>query len=134
MKLLDIYDRTNHCVTIKEIQVMVSMGIFNSKLASCQPPVCALWMFLCEYKKPWRIKGKEKQVIRIESETAAGDNTSLEALTSSTSGIIPQISGFLTSDRIRAETVFFNHATSYMHTHLQRFQTLIKYIEAKVAY
>ena len=97
-KLLEIHDKTNHCVTIKEIQVMATMGIFDSKLAFCQPPVCALCMFGCAHKKPWRLKGKEKHVIRSESETAAGDNISLDALTSSTPGIIPQISGFLTSD------------------------------------
>ena len=41
MKLLEIHDRTNHCVPIKEVQVMASMGIFDSNLASCKPPVCA---------------------------------------------------------------------------------------------
>ena len=40
-KLLEIHNRTNQCVPIKEIQVMATMGIFDSKLASCQPPVCA---------------------------------------------------------------------------------------------
>ena len=41
MKLLEIHDRTNHCVPIKEIQVMASIGIFGSRITSCQPPVCA---------------------------------------------------------------------------------------------
>ena len=113
---------------------MASMGIFNSKLASCQPPVCASCMFGCAHKKPWRVKGKDKHVIRSESETAAGDNTYLDALTSSTPGIVPQMSGFLTSDPFWAATVFVNLATSYMYTKLQRCQNLIKYIEAKVAY
>ena len=45
MKLLEIHDRTNLYVPIKEIQFMASMGIFDPKLASCQPPVCALCMF-----------------------------------------------------------------------------------------
>ena len=97
-KLLDIHDRTNHCVPIKEIQVMATMGIFDSKLASCQPQVCVSCMFGCAYKKPWRVKVKEKHIIRSESETAAGDNKSLDALASSTPGIIPQMSSFLTSD------------------------------------
>ena len=59
MKLLEIHDRTNHCAPIKEMQVMASMGIFDAKLASCQPPVFASCMFGCAHKKPWRIKGKE---------------------------------------------------------------------------
>ena len=107
MKLLEIHDRTNHCVSIKEIQVMASMGIFDSKLASCQPPVCASCMIGCAHKKPWRVKVKEKHGIRSESETASGDNTSLDALTSSTPGIIPKMSGFLTSDCFWAATGFF---------------------------
>ena len=48
-KLLEIQDRTNHCMPIKEIQVMASMGIFDSKLASCQPPVCASCIFGCAH-------------------------------------------------------------------------------------
>ena len=64
MKSLYIHNRTNHCVPIKEMQFMASMGIFNSKLASCQPPVCASCMFGCAHKKFWRVKGKEKHVIR----------------------------------------------------------------------
>ena len=134
MKILEIYNRTNHCMPIKKIQVMSSMGIFDFKLASCQPPVCALCMFGCAHKKPWRVKGKEKHVIRSESETSAGENTSLDALASSTPFIIPQMSGFLTSDLFWAVTVFFDNFTSYMYTHLQRGQTLIKSIEAKEAY
>ena len=113
---------------------MEKMGIFDSKLVSCQPPVCASCMFVCEHKKPWRVKGKYKHVIRSESKTAAGDNTSLDTLTSSTPGIIPQISGFLTSDCPWAATVFVDNAISYMYTYLQRGQTLVKYIEVKAAY
>ena len=65
-KLLEIHNRTNHCVSIKEIQVMATMGIFDSKLASCQPPVCAWCMFGCAHKKPWRVKEEEKNFIRSE--------------------------------------------------------------------
>ena len=35
MKILEIHDRTNHCMSIKEIQVLAPMGIFDSKLAFC---------------------------------------------------------------------------------------------------
>ena len=103
-------------------------------IALCQPQVCTPCMFGYAYKKPWSVKEKEKHVIRSELETAAGDIISLNALTSSTPGIIPQMSGFLTFASFWARTVFVNHATSYMYTHLQRGQTLIKYIEAKAAY
>ena len=58
----------------------------------------------------------------------------MEELTSSIPGITPQMSGFLTSDRFWAATVFVNHSTLYMYTHLQRGQTLTKYIEAKAEY
>ena len=110
------------------------MGTLDSKLASFQRPIGALCMFGCAHKKPWRVKGKEKHVIRSESETAAGDNTSLDALTSSTPGIISQMSGFLTSDRFRAAIFFVAYATSYMYTQLQRGQTLVESIEAKASY
>ena len=46
MKLLENHDRTNHCVPIKEIQVMATMVFFDSKLASCQPPVYSSCMFV----------------------------------------------------------------------------------------
>ena len=44
------------------------------------------------------------------------------------------MSGFLTSDRLWAATIFVEHSTSYMYTHLQRVQTLIESIEVKAAY
>ena len=93
------------------------MDIFDSKLASCQPPVFVSCMVVCAHKKPWWVKGKEKYAIRRESETDVGDNTSLDALTSSTPGIIPKMLGFLTSNHFWAATVFVDHATSYMYTH-----------------
>ena len=62
MKLLEIHNRTNHCSPIKEIKVTASMGIFDSKPASCQPPVFASCMLVCEHKKPWRVKGKENML------------------------------------------------------------------------
>ena len=52
IKLLEIHYRKNHFVPIKEIKVMASMGIFDSKLASCQPLVSALCMLVCAHKKP----------------------------------------------------------------------------------
>ena len=126
-KLLDIHDKKNHCVPIKEIEVMAKMGIFDSRLASCQPPECVLCMFGCAHKKPWRVKGKEKHLIRSKSEMAAGDKKYLNALTSITPGVIPQLSGFLISDCFWAATVFVDHATSYMYTNLQRGQTQSAY-------
>ena len=58
----------------------------------------------------------------------------MDALTSSTPEIIPQMSGFLTSDRFWAATVFVDHGTLYMYTHIQQGQTLIESMEAKAAY
>ena len=56
------------------------------------------------------------------------------ALTSSTTGIIPQISGFLTSNCFWAGTVFVDHSTSHIYTHLKQGQTLIESFGAKSAY
>ena len=58
MKFLEIHNQTNHCMPTKEIQVMASMGIFDSKFESCQPPACASCMLGCAHKKPWRVKRK----------------------------------------------------------------------------
>ena len=58
----------------------------------------------------------------------------MDELTSSTPGIILQMSGFLTSNRFWAATVFVDHATSYMYTQLQRGQTCIESIKVKSAY
>ena len=57
----------------------------------------------------------------------------MDALSSSTPGIIPQMSGFLTFNSFWAATVFFDHATLYMYTDLQRGQTLIESVESKAA-
>ena len=52
MKLLENNDKKNHRLPIKEKQVMASMGILDSKIASCQPPVFASCMIGFAQKNP----------------------------------------------------------------------------------
>ena len=55
-------------------------------------------------------------------------------MTSKAPGLIPQMSGFLTSKRFWAATVFVDHATDYGYVYLQENQTLDSTLAAKAAY
>ena len=58
----------------------------------------------------------------------------MDALTSSTPGIIPQIAGLLNTNLFLATPVFVNHATLYMYTRLKQGQTLIESTDSKAVY
>eukprot|EP00957_Ditylum_brightwellii_P103717 7901557-Ditylum_brightwellii.AAC.1 len=62
-------------------------------------PICASCMFGGAHCKPWRSKGS-KGSIRKEDETEPGDRTSTDQNVSNQPGLVPQLSGKLTNQRI----------------------------------
>ena len=72
-------------------------------------------------------------MIRSKSETNPGDGVSVNQLVSAQPGLIPQMAGFLTNERIVGATVFVDHVTQYIYVHLMKGLTTDATIEAKVA-
>ena len=80
-------------------------------------PICASCMFGEAHRKPWRTKGS-KGSIRKEDETEPGHGTSTDQFVSHQPGLVPQLSGKLTNQRITGATVYVDHVTDFLYVHL----------------
>ena len=103
-----------------------------AKLKNRQP-VCISCVFGRSRRQPWRSK-KTPGAIYKEIETEHGDCVSIDQIVSAQSGIIPQMSGYLTNTRIWGATVFVDHASDYTHVALMRDLTLDETILAKTSF
>ena len=132
-ELLSWHNRLGH-LPFSDLQHLASTGAIPKRLQHVDHPKCVSCIFGKSHRRPWRSKGKAKHHIRSEEDIHPGDNTSIDALTSKSPGLIPQMSGFLTSKRYWASTVFVDHATNYGYVYLQEDQTLESTLAAKAAY
>lgn len=133
-ELLDIHEKTNHCISIKELQLMAKEGKLPNRLSTCNPPLCPSCLYGKAHKRPWRTKGKHRRHIRRECDTLPGKATSSDTFEATVPGLIPQSTGKLMRDKFSAGTVFVDHATDFGYVHLQIDQTTDSAIEAKEAY
>ena len=62
-----------------------------------------------------------------------GDGVYVDQILSAQPGLIPQISGFLTSKRLWGATTFVDHVSDYVYVHLMRDLTLDETLLAKEA-
>ena len=112
---------------------MAKNGMIPHRLHNVSAPKCVGCLFGKSHRKPWRYKNCSNKIRAID-EIKPGDNTSIDAMESTTPGLIPQTSGFLTNRRYWAATIFVDHATNYGFVHLQEDQTLQSTLQAKLAY
>lgn len=96
--------------------------------------VCVSCQFGKQHRKPWRTKGSPGGSIRKDTQTKPGDGTSVDQIVSAQPGLVPQMSGALTSDRIWGATIFVDHVTNYVYCHLMKALTLEETLLAKKAY
>jgi len=66
--------------------------------------------------------------------TQSGDGTSVDQIVSAQPGLIPQMTGFLTSYRIWGTTNFCDHVSDFVYVHLMHNFTLEETLLAKRAY
>ena len=66
-------------------------------------------------------------------QTKPGDGVSVDQIVSAQPGLIPQMSGFLTNQRLWGATTFFDHVSDYVYVHLMRDLSLTKTLLAKSA-
>ena len=60
-----------------------------------------------------------------------GDGVSVDQIVSAQPGLIPQMSGFLTSKRLWGATTFVDHVSDYVYVHIMQDLTLDETILAK---
>jgi hypothetical protein len=70
----------------------------------------------------------------MESDMSPGARASTDTLVRAQPGLIPQISGKLTHQRVNGSTIFVNHFSDHMYAYLMRDLTLDEPIAAKHGY
>ncbi len=118
----------------KQMMRLSKHGVIPRKFSKMKRiPKCASCAFGQAHRRQWRTKSKAGSSIRSDSESKPGDGVSTDQLVSAQPGLIPQISGTLTSDRITGATVFVDHVARYIYVHLMRDLTSDATLEAKAA-
>ena len=118
---------------------MAQLGIIPRRLTKLKehPPHCASCSFGQAHRRPWRskrTKDGKKSSIRRDSDDKPGAGVSIDQMISAQPGLVPQVSGRLTSARIWAATIFLDHFSRHVHVHLMRDQTQASTLEAKAGY
>ncbi len=83
---------------------------------------------------PWCRKNKASGSIRHPNKILPGDGTSVDQNILVQQGLIPQMAGFPTSNRIWGTTIFCNHASNFIYVHLMQNFTLEETLLEKQAY
>ncbi len=97
-------------------------------------PICVSCKFGQAHKRPWRTSGKKSNPIRNKQHNQPGDCVSSDQMVSAQPGLVPQMSGFLTSQRIWGVTLFVDHVSDYTYGHLMRSLDLSETLLAKRAF
>ena len=97
-------------------------------------PICASCLFGTAHKRPWRTKSKISYPIQKESDMSPGARASTDQLVSAQPGLIPQISGRLTHQRVNGATVFVDHCSDHVYVYLMRDLLLDETLAAKHGY
>ena len=95
----------HHCLyhlPFAQLFQLAQWKILPRSILGCEakPPLCVACQFGQAHCRPRRAKNKASGSIRRGSETQPGDGTSVNQIVLAQPGLIPQMAGFLTSDRI----------------------------------
>jgi hypothetical protein len=134
-ELLSWHHRLYH-LKFKRLFTLARLGILPKRLLECEStvPLCIECQFGQAHRRRWTSKGRHYGSIQKESETKPGDGVSVDQIVSAQPGLIPQMSGFLTSDRIWGATTFVDHVSDYVYVHLMKSFTIEETLSAKKAF
>ena len=100
-----------------------------------KPPLCVARQFRQAHCCPWHRKGKASGSIHKPNRVLpAGDSTSVDQIVLAQPGLIPQMPGFPTSNRIWGPKIFCNHFSNFVYAHLMHNFTLEETLLTKRAY
>ncbi len=110
--------------------------ILPNSILACEdkPPLCVACQFGQAHCRPWQCKGKAHGSICKPNKVKPGDGTLVDQIISAQPGLIPQMEGFPTGDRIWGTTNFCYHVSNFVYVHLMRNFTLEETLLAKRAY
>jgi hypothetical protein len=96
-----------------------------------KPPFCVTCQFGQAHCRPWCRKGKASGSICKLNKVRPGDGTSVVQIVSAQPGLIPQMAGFPTSNRIWGMASFCNHVSNFIYFDVLRNFTLAETMLAK---
>ena len=129
-----MHERTNHCVSMKDLQALVLKGQLPQRLAMCPCPVCSGCLFGKAHKRPRRYKCDKKSMQKKDKSLKPGNFISVDTFYFSVDGLIPQSKKIMMHDKFTAGTAFVGHASDYVYTHFQIDQSTDASITAKEAF
>ena len=134
-ELMDWHHRLYH-LSFSKIFLLAELGHLPKRLLDCKSklPLCVACQFGTAHRRPWRVKGKKSGSIRKADQVKPGDGVSIDQIVSAQPGLIPQMSGFLTSRRIWGVTTFCDHVSDFVYVHLMRDFTVEETILATKAF
>ena len=114
---------------------LAKIGFLPKRLLECQnkAPLCVAFQFSQAHRWPWRTKGKKSGSIRTLSQVKPGDGISVDQIILARLGLIPQMSGFITNQKIWGVTTFVNHVSDFVYVHLMRDLSLTETLLEKSA-
>jgi hypothetical protein len=127
-----IYEKLKHS-SETSLHRLAQKGIIPKKFQKVKLPPCASCIFGKQHKRPWRNRSKQRHIVH-DNENVPGANKSTDQFESPHPGLIPQVKGHLMKARYVGATVFMDHATDFVYTHLMRDMTREATLEAKQAY
>lgn len=131
-KLLKYHCQFGH-IPFRQLQAMAAQGVIPSKLAKCPIPVCAACLYGKGIKRSKRTK-IARSLQPAQDIMAAGDCVSVDILVSETTGLVAQMSGFLTRQRYKYVCIFVDHHSDFSFVHLMKSQEGVEVVEAKNAF
>ena len=134
-ELMDWHHRLYH-LSFSKIFRLAEAGYLPKGLLKCKKmlPLCVACQFGTAHRRPWRRRGKASGSIRRPEHILPGDGVSMDQIVSAQPGLIPQMSGFLTSRRIWGCTTFCDHVSDFVYVHLMRDFTVDETILAAKAF
>ena len=134
-ELMDWHHRLYH-LSFSKIFRLAEAGYLPKGLLRCKKtlPLCVACQFGTAHRRPWRRRGKASGSIRRPEHILPGDGVSMDQIVSAQPGLIPQMSGFLTSRRIWGCTTFCDHVSDFVYVHLMRDFTVDETILATKAF
>ena len=114
---------------------LASLSFIQKRLLECRnkPPLCVACQFGQAHRHPWQTKGKKIRSIKIPKQTKPSDGVLVDQIVSAQHCLIPQMSRFITNQRLWGATTFVDHVSDYVYVHLMRDLSLPETLLAKSA-
>ena len=130
--MLKLHQHLGH-VSFSKIKKMAQAGITPKKFAKCPTPACSACLYAKATKRQWRHRNVRNRA-DPEQKRKPGDVISVDQINSPTSGLIAQLSGFITKQRCKVATIYVDQASRVGFVYLQRSTSAEETLQGKMAF